>query len=215
MPLPALGKCVPDTITEHIIEGLANLCFQHTSMGKEVASVAALYSTITGVLSSAHGLSHSSRAKIALMLENRYDGELPPREELFKHRLADLLRPEEVWWCNYAGILAWLIGQVYPTGEAGVKPKLWLSARFANNLGKSGQKEGIELTIAIPKHERNATTCPGDDEDEDEHPLVGRKRMEGYARKVSKVGKKKNWIGGRDGWGMKVKVLVAEQLSVD
>ncbi|KIV77399.1 hypothetical protein PV11_09196 [Exophiala sideris] len=217
LPQAALEKRVPDTITPHIIEGLANLCFQHTSMGKEVASMAALYSTISGVLSSAHGLSHASRAKIALMLENRYDGELPPREELFKHRLADLLTPAELWWCNYAGILAWLIGEIYPTGYVGVKPKLWLSARFANNLGKSGQKQGIELTISTPKGESNVARCPGDDKegDEDENPIVGRTRMEGYARKVSKVGKKKNWIGGRDGWGMAVQVLIAEQLSIN
>jgi retrograde regulation protein 2 len=176
-------------------------------LSKEVASMAALYSTITGVLASAHGLSHSARARIALMLENRYDGELPPREVLYKHRLRDLLTPEEVWWCNYAGVVAWLIGQIYPSGVVGSQPKLWLSARFADNLGKDRDKNGIELTIAIPR----ATAAPDGDDDF----VIPRRRIDAYAKKVGKVGKKKNWIGGKEGWGMAVNAIVAEQLSLE
>lgn len=209
LPSPAMGRWVPETITPHIIEGLANLSYQHASLSKEVASVAAMYSTITGVLASAHGLSHSARARIALMLENRYDGELPPREELFKQRLRDLLTPEEVWWCNYAGVVAWLIAQIYPSGVVGPNPKLWLSARFAPNLGKNGKKEGIELTVAIPRRAVTATDVHTDDK-----LVIPHRRLEGYAKKVGKMGKKKNWIGGRDGWGMAVKVIVAEQLGL-
>jgi retrograde regulation protein 2 len=226
LPGPALDKTVPSTINPHIIQGLANLCFQHASLSKEVASVAALYCTVTGALASAHGLSHSARAKIALMLENRYDGELPPRELLFKSRLCDLLTPEEAWWCHYAGILAWLIGEVYPTGVVGARPKIWLSARFADNLGKSGKKEGVELTISVPRGGRSArrravrdTDDAGEEQQEDTQEdenitLVSEiSRIQRYARKIEKVGKRKNWIGGRDGWGMAVKVVVAEQLS--
>lgn len=209
LPPAALGKAVPAKITPHIVEGLANLFYQHASLSKETASVAALYCTSTGVLASAHGLSHSPRAMMALMLENRYDGELPPREAIFKSRLCDLLSPPEIWWCNYLGILAWLIGQVYPTGVVGAKHQLWLSARFADTLGKNGDKEGIELTISIPR-------SGGDDEveggEEDESLFAGKKRLFEYAKRVAKVGKRKNWVGGRDGWGMKVKVVVAEHL---
>lgn len=32
--------------------------------------------------------------------------------------------------------------------------------------------------------------------------------LERMAKKIEKVGKKKNWIGGRTGWGMKVKVVI-------
>ncbi|KIW51037.1 hypothetical protein PV05_09795 [Exophiala xenobiotica] len=217
LPSPAYGKSVPDSITQHIIEGLANLCFQHATLSKELASFSALYCTISGVLAPAHCLSHSSRAKIALMLESRYDGELPPREDQYKRLLEDLLTPEEVWWCRYAGTLAWLIGQIYPTGVIGSKLKLWLSARFVDNLGKEADKKGVEITISIPRSEERVLLYSDgdrdDDEDEDENPIVGRTRIEGYAKKVAKVGKKKNWVGGRDGWGMKVDVIVAEQLS--
>lgn len=217
LPPPAFGMVSPESITSHIIEGLANLCFQHCTLSKELASFSALYCTISGVLASAHGLSHSSRAKIALMLESRYDGELPPREEQYKRLLENILTPEEVWWCRYAGTVAWLIGQIYPTGAIGSKPKLWLSARFADNLGKSGKRNGIELTVSIPRSDKQVELVgdSDDDEDEDENPIVGRTRIEGYAKRVSKVGKRKRWVGGREGWGMKVKVIVAEQLSMD
>lgn len=226
----ALGLSAPAALTPHVIEGLANMSFHHASLSKETASVAALYSTTTGILASAHGLSHSSRARIALMLENRYDGELPPREELLKSRLADLLTPEDVWWGNYTGVLMWLIGQFYPTGKVGSKPKVWLSARFVDNLGKSGQKHGIELTISVPFRPAEAemeeedcaatatATAPAtamtDSSEDDDGPLIGRRRIRAYAKRVAKVGKTKNWVGGRDGWGMKVDVLVAEHLSI-
>jgi len=35
--------------------------------------------------------------------------------------------------------------------------------------------------------------------------------MEGFVEVIEKVGKRKNWIGGKEGWGMKVKVKVAEE----
>ncbi|KIV88413.1 hypothetical protein PV10_08099 [Exophiala mesophila] len=217
LPSPALGKAIPKTITHHHIEALANLMYYHSTNGKEIASVSALYCPISGVLSSAHGLSHSSRATIALMLENRYEGELPPREAQFKHRVAGILTPEEVWWCNYAGIVAWLIGQIYPTGSIGAKMRLWLSARFVDDLGKAGNKMGVELTISIRKSSTSGVVKQDihedGDEDEDEDPLTGRVRVDSFAKNVAKVGKKKNWVGGRDGWGMAVKVVVAEQLS--
>ncbi|KIX01336.1 uncharacterized protein Z518_09061 [Rhinocladiella mackenziei CBS 650.93] len=211
LPPPSHGKSVPPSINPHIIEGLANLFFEHASLSKETASVAALYSTSTGVLTSAHGLSHSARARMALMLENRYDGELPPREASFKSRLCDLLTPEEIWWCNYEGILAWLVGEIYPTGVVGPRPRLWLSARFANHLGKRGDKEGIELTLSVPRTPEDGISSLN----EDENLYIGKRRIHEYAKRVAKVGKKKNWIGGKDGWGMTVKVLVAEHLLLE
>lgn len=217
LPSPDLGKRLPPSITHQHIEALTNLMYLHSTSGKEIASVSALYCPISGVLSAAHGLTHTSRAMIALMLENRYEGELPPREEQFKHRVADILTAEEVWWCNYAGIVAWLIAQIYPTGTVSAKMRLWLSARFVDDLGKGGQKMGIELTVSIRKPNANSVGKPGiyedGDGDEDEDPLTGRVRVDGFAKNVAKVGKKKNWVGGRAGWGMAVKVVVAEQLS--
>jgi retrograde regulation protein 2 len=211
MPSASLEMSVPPSITPHIIEGLANLIFEHSLLSKETASVAALYSTTTGILASVHGLSHSARAKIALMLESRYDGGLPHRDALFKRRLCDLLTPPEIWWCNYVGKLAWLIGEIYPTGVVGPKPKLWLSARFADNLGKSGQKEGIELTISILKGGEGDITISN----RGAKLTIGKKRIDEYARQVAKVGKKKNWVGGRDGCGTAVKVVIAEQLALE
>ena len=50
-------------------------------------------------------------------------------------------------------------------------------------------------------------------DEEDEDPILGPSRIHRYARRLARVGKRKHWVGGRDGWGMKIKVIVAEQLS--
>ena len=204
LPIPSAGKTVPPTISPPLVQAFANLMYEQGRLIKESASVAALYSTSTGILASAHGLSHSNRARLALMLENRWDGEIPPRDAVFKSRLCDLLTPEEVWWCNYLGIVAWLTGEVYPAGTVGPRPRLGFSARWAGSLGKKGKKEGVELTVSTP----------GKGTREDADSMTERKMLEGYAKEVAKVGKRKNWIGGRDGWGMAVRVLLAEDLLI-
>jgi retrograde regulation protein 2 len=93
-----LGKGSGDVVRWHpAIIALANGMYVHQVMSKESASTAALYSTSTGLLSSVHGISHVDRALMALMLEARYEGELPPRETMFKADLMALLTAEEAW----------------------------------------------------------------------------------------------------------------------
>ena len=225
LPAPSGNKQIPTALHPDLIGGLANLLFHHAASGKETASVAAMYCTITGVLASAYGLAHSARAGIALALEARYAGELPPREERFKHALQDILTPEQVWWTQYAGAIGYLIASVYPTGMVvGGKPILWLSSRFVEDLGKKGKEQGLETTIAVPRasltddgesaeDEEEEGESSADEEDDDEDPILGPSRVHRYARHLAKVGKRKNWVGGREGWGMKVRVIVAEQLS--
>jgi retrograde regulation protein 2 len=198
LPQPTEDKCVPATITAALLQSFANLMFVHAPLSKESASVAALYCTSTGYLAAAHGLSHSNRARLALILQNRWDGELAPRDQLFKQRLFDLLTAEEVWWCLYIGIVGWLVGEVYPAGAIPRKPRMALSSSWATNLGRKGTKEGVHLRVSIPKQ--------GQDH------LTQRKMLEGDLKRVAKVGKKKNWVGGRHGWGMAVGVTLREGL---
>ena len=163
LPAPSGTKHIPAALHPDLIGGLANLLFHHASAGKEVASVSAMYCTITGVLASAYGIAHSARAAIALALEERYAGEMPPREERFKHSLEDLLTPEQVWWCRYAGAVGYIIAQIYPTGVVvGGRPILWLSSRFVDDLSQDQDrmlqpqhrlkpKPGLETTISVPR----------------------------------------------------------------
>src|SRR5579859_1802410 len=73
-----LDRSVPASFSAPVIRALADLLFVHSSLPKESASLAALYTPITGILTSTHGVSHKNRAFLALMLCQRWDGELPP-----------------------------------------------------------------------------------------------------------------------------------------
>ncbi|KAE8154089.1 Ppx/GppA phosphatase family-domain-containing protein [Aspergillus avenaceus] len=198
IPRPSKKKRFPPSISAHVIQAFANFLFAHSTMSKELASTAALYSTSAGILADAHGIPHTDRARIALMLQERYGGELPPREIAFKERLRALLTPEEVWWTRYLGKLGLVISRVYPTGRIDPsRPRALPTARWADDLGKHKNKQGIELKVQLQKVAFDPTRL--------------KEELQKDLKKVHKVGKKKNWIGGKHGWGMKVKVKLVEE----
>lgn len=198
VPRPTGSRSVPSIISVHVVQAFANALYVHASMAKELSSSAALYSTSTGILASTHGIPHSHRALLALMLQERYGGELPPRDVDLKTHLQGLLTPEEVWWTRYLGKFGLIIGQLYLTGSIDTsKPRIIPSAKWVTGLGKKGKKDGIELKIAIQKVAYDPTHL--------------KEELERNLRKLEKVGKRKNWIGGRDGWGIKVQVSVEEE----
>jgi retrograde regulation protein 2 len=187
----------PDAINTHVIRAFANIMYVHTVMDKELASTSALYSTSTGLLSSTRGVSHEDRTRVALMLESRYMGELPPREVQLREALRRLIKPEEVWWALYLGRVGYMISRLYPSGRIDErKPRVVFSAEWAANLGSKHDKEGLRLTFSIQKVK--------------DDPAKLKEALRDHAGIVGKVGKKKNWIGGEDGWGMKVDVKVVE-----
>jgi retrograde regulation protein 2 len=188
----------PETITPHVIRAFANVLYVHGVMDKEGASTAALYSTSAGLMSSTRGVSHEDRARLALILESRYMGELPPREQRFKDSLHGLLTPEEVWWTSYIGRVGYLTSRLYPSGRIDeAKPRVVYSSEWAWDLGKKKNSEGLRLIISIQKKE--------------DDPSKLKEALTEHAGIVEKVGKKKNWAGGEDGWGMKVRVQVVEE----
>ncbi|KAH8598420.1 Ppx/GppA phosphatase family-domain-containing protein [Bisporella sp. PMI_857] len=192
------AKMFPESIGSHVIRAFANVLYVHSVMSKETASTAALYSTSTGLLSTSHGVSHSDRALLALMLEERYQGVLPPREVDFKLNLGQLLTTEELWWTRYLGKIGFLVSSVYPAGFINQdKPRMRLSASWAADLGKEGTEEGLKLKIFIERVTND--------------PLKLKETLEDGVGVIEKVGKKKNWRGGEDGWGMAVKVVVVEK----
>lgn len=198
LPRPALGRSVPASINVHLVQSFANALYVHAMMAKELSSSAALYSTSTGILASTHGIPHSHRALLALLLQERYGGELPPRDVGFKSHLQEILTPEEVWWTRYLGKVGFVLGQLYLTGTIdSSKPRIIPSASWVKGLGKKGKKEGLSLKIAIQKVSYDPTHL--------------KEELERDAQKVEKVGKRKKWIGGRDGWGVKVLVSVVEE----
>ena len=188
----------PRAISRHIIRALTNVLYTHSTMGKESSSMSALYSTSAGLMSSTHGVSHTDRARLALILEERYQGELPPREEDFKTSLRRLITPEEIWWTRYLGKVAFVISSLYPAGTINeAKPRMVLSAIWSSDLGKEKKSKGIELTFSIQKVEND--------------PMMLKETLESLVGGIEKVGKTKNWIGGENGWGMAVEVNVVQE----
>ncbi|KAL7800061.1 Ppx/GppA phosphatase family domain-containing protein [Trichoderma ceciliae] len=191
-------KKFPEEFGEHVIDSFANVIYVHMFMSKETASATALYSTSVGIMSSTHGVSHQDRARLALMLESRYRGELPPREMEFREALRSLITPEEVWWTTYLGRVGYMITRLYPSGEIDTaKPRVVFSSAWSWNLGKKKNKEGLILTISIQKKK--------------DDPAQLKHALEDNVKVIQKVGKKKHWIGKDDPWGMKVKVNVVEE----
>lgn len=196
--IPAPGtRQLPESITVHDIHAFANVLYVHASMSKETASTAALYSTSTGLMSSIHGVSHSDRALMALMLERRYEGELPPRESEFKLSLQQLLTDEELWWTEYIGAVGLLISKVYPAGVIDEsRPRVKIMSEWASCFGKKHKKEGLRLFFLIKKRKND--------------PLMTKESLEDHSSDIKKVGKNKNWIGGRKGWGMHIDIVIRE-----
>lgn len=187
----------PSSISQHIIHAFANTLYVHASMSKETASTAAMYASSTGFLSSVHGVTHADRALLSLMLEERYEGELPPREQKYKLSLQSILTPEEVWWTRYIGEVGQLIGTVYPAGIVDEKaPRMKIKSEWASGFGKEKDKEGLRLIVTIRKVKKD--------------PRMLKEALEDIVGDVKKVGKRKNWIGGKNGWGMAVDIDIKE-----
>ncbi|CAM1506225.1 Fc.00g058660.m01.CDS01 [Cosmosporella sp. VM-42] len=200
IPTPSRNQTrrFPEDFGEHVINSFANAMYVHMFMSKETASTTALYSTSVGIMSSTHGVSHQDRARLALMLESRYRGELPPRELEFRDSLRKLITPEEVWWAGYLGRVGYLITRLYPAGRIDeAKPRVVFSSEWAWNLGSNKNKKGLILTISIQKRKDDPTKL--------KHALKDNANI------IERVGKKKNWVGQDEPWGMRVKVDIIEE----
>lgn len=213
VPSDDLMRKIPKTLTSHVLHAFANMLYVHADMSKELSSAAALYTTSSGVLADTHGTSHRNRALLALLLEARYTGDLPPREHAYRESLRRLVTPVERWWINYLGAVALVLSRIYPAGgEDDVqacgedcdcerdeepdetcsatlfrphhkKPHLSLRAHFADDLGSSGSKPGLRLTFRLRMRGHNT-----------DDPMKVEEALETLAHKIVKVGKKKNWV---------------------
>lgn len=179
--LPQTGLSMP------LIQALANLAPHYSSHPKDIRAAAALRSTTTGLLASCHGLSHLERTCLALLLCHRWGGpkDLAATDASFFLSLQALLSPETAWWCKYLGCAAALIGAVYPSGRG--------AESMALHAEWSVSKKKGEKMIVLKTTDRKGGSL--------------RSVVEEEADRIEKVGKKKNWIGGKEGFGFKVEVL--------
>jgi retrograde regulation protein 2 len=195
-----LDRHIPATFTPSFVRSVADMMYLHCPLPKESRSLAALQSPLTGVLASAHGISHSDRALLALTLCRRWNVDLAPPNHSAQQRLRAILSPQEVFWANYLGALALLVGDVYPAGRIvdTARPRAQFHAEWSSGLGKKGLQDGVRLTIKCRKDDSMTT------------PLA----MNPCIKEVEAVGKKKNWIGGRDhGFGVPIEVDIERVLD--
>jgi retrograde regulation protein 2 len=178
-PSPIYPRRVPQSFSPSLLHAVSNLLFIHASVPRETRPAAGLYSTTTGVLASANSISHKDRAIIALILSERWPGDLAPVEESFQRRLRQFVSPEEAWWSQYLGRVASLIGDVYPAGRV-VIPRIGFTTTWEQVFKK---KQGTTDSLCLKAALHN---------DRQKETLLDR------ISQIEKLGKFKNWIRAED-----------------
>ncbi|KAF3007519.1 hypothetical protein E8E13_005957 [Curvularia kusanoi] len=160
--------------------------FAHMAQVKDLRGGSALRSTTTGIFSTAHGASHEDRALLAILLCERYGGygSISPTEQDFYKRMLCLLPEGMEWWCMYLGRVAAVIAAVYPAGTIR-EPRVAIKTQWT--VTKKGNEK-----LCIDFNFRKEI----DELDEG---------LDAALLKVSKAGKKKNWVHGE---GYKVALTV-------
>jgi retrograde regulation protein 2 len=198
------------TFTHDLLHAFANLMYHHSSHSKDLQATSALRSTTSGVLAGVHGILHESRALLGLLLCARWGAGVPPTDEPFKQNLERIVELEQtpgsgrgswtLWWINYLGAVAALVGEVFPAGfvqeGAGGADRL----RFQAKWDRDEEKKGRVILALEVSFGAGLLDGPGG---ADGGGAFG-KAIKG----VEKVGKRKRWVGGRDGAGFRIDVRV-------
>ena len=186
----AAGDLYQQIFSKPLLEAFANMLYYHASHSKDLQSSAALRSTTSGILAGVHGVLHEDRALLALLLCARWGGDVPPTDQSFKTALETLVESSHtLWWVSYHGAIASLISAVYPAGIS-ERNAGRLALRAAWDEDDKGRPE-VNLQVVFAKDAQ-------------------RTAFEADVESVEKVGKRKRWVGGRDGTGYRVKVEVTD-----
>lgn len=205
---------LPASFTPRLITAIANLLYAHSSVPRESRPGAALYSTTTGILASANSISHHDRALIALVLAERWDGDLAPAEYGHWIRLRQFVHADEAWWCQYLGRVGTLIGNVYPAGLVRENEPSWrIKLRTSWETMPKKKQKGIQdrLVLEVRVNGESAVS----------QALARDSVLREDAERIEKAGKKKNWIKVaervgleaermREDYGVKVAVDITE-----
>ncbi|KAL9009678.1 MAG: hypothetical protein Q9173_005314 [Seirophora scorigena] len=188
---PATPSDPPAALTSHtMLTSTTNLLHAHASFTKDIRAAAALRSTTTGLLGNAHGLSHTDRALLALIFCERWGGEISPVDEHFISRMQEVVGPRASWWAKYIGRAAGVIGDLFPAGVVrdGEEDLMGIMASWGEEAKKGGVEETVDIMIGVR--------------------INGMEDIVNECRHgMEKVGKKKNWVGGNERWGLKVRAI--------
>ncbi|KAA8904963.1 Ppx/GppA phosphatase family-domain-containing protein [Sphaerosporella brunnea] len=183
----ALPRSVPRDI-RRIIRPLANMMLFHSNVPKESRASCGLHSTTTGVLASVHGLTHTTRALLALVLCQRWGGEVS--DPSLKSRLQELVGSELEFWSRYLGAVAAVVGAVYPAGILIANEE---RVRFFGE-DRTGKSDSVLLRVRF----------------RDADPVTDGVGVGQELEKIEKVGKKKRCSTFR----RKVEVIVERDLDL-
>ena len=191
-----LRDAVPESspLQPVILTSTINLLYVHGSLPKDIRAAAALRSTITGVLAGAHGLSHRDRGLLALVLRERWGGDLSDSDIQLYENLQQQCGKRLSWWAKYVGCMASAIGNLFPAGIVRQEePTVTVKSRLYASTTEIPRDSSPQLDCCWV----NITVHRGDD-------IGGVVRD--WAEDLKKIGKKKNW--GKLGWGLHVDVEV-------
>ncbi|EAW06541.1 retrograde regulation protein 2 [Aspergillus clavatus NRRL 1] len=180
-PSPRTSLQPPESFNNYLLGALANLLYAHSHVYRASQSAAALHCTTTGILSSTNCLTHVDRALLALILCERWAGDLPPSDQAYYRQLSRCVSAQERWWCQYLGRIATLIGAVYPAGRI---PEACWRIRFETTWTSVSKKKGTHdiLHVRVKCNEEDRTTS------------AMQAMVRDQTEDIEKLGKKKNWI---------------------
>ncbi|KAI5797956.1 Ppx/GppA phosphatase family-domain-containing protein [Peziza echinospora] len=212
--LTLLNNAVPRSAPYHIrtslLPAMADLLTYHSSVPRESQASVALYTTTTGCLASTHGVSHALRALVALSLCDRWGGEVHASAAILRNGFQKIVGVRDIFWAKYVGLVAALIGSLFP---AGVVPEKKLVSFFALDQKRNDKKNGGK------KHGGGDTGLKEGEDDKISLKISIRKGVPATqtamwhkaVEKVEKVGKRKTGLT----WRKKVVVTVVEELDDD
>ncbi|KAL6714633.1 retrograde regulation protein 2 [Lecanora helva] len=110
-----LCGAVPISQGKLALQAAVNLLYVHGPLPKDIRAAAALRCTTTGILAGTHGLSHGDRWILALILCERWGGDLTGGDIPFLQSL-ETLSGSFSWWTKLIGRLAGGIADLFPAG---------------------------------------------------------------------------------------------------
>ena len=157
-----------------LLRSAVNIMYIHASCPKDVRAASALHSTTTGLLAGAHGISHTDRALLGLVLFERWRGELPPIDVQLHLGLQQIVGSASSFLAAYLGRILYGLGDVFPAGRVRDGALAISTAWGAVEGGKRHGEPVLRLELLA-----------------DELALSA---VERWAVDLEKLGKKKNWV---------------------
>lgn len=158
----ALPKRYPDIFLDPILNYVARNIWQDMGDADDTNSTKALNIPISGALAGLPGMTHETRAIIALTMCARWGSDLGPGDKKLRDNLRALVGQELSWWCDYVGTIARLLAAVipvFPGNDDLLKRLPVLKALTSNGLGKKGHKVGIRLKIVPAEGTRKGVSA--------------------------------------------------------